>query len=82
MASIRENNWTKNYKKLRDFVLLNKQFPAKSDVENLDMLNWWKYQKKRAKLGKLTDEQRQLLLELHQMRAKKKTLDYLEKKID
>ena len=82
MASIRENNWTKNYKKLRDFVLLNKQFPAKSDVENLDMLNWWKYQKKRAKLGKLSDEQRQLLLELHQMRAKKKTLDYLEKKID
>ena len=82
MAPIRENNWTKNYKKLRDFVLLNKQFPAKSDVENLDMLNWWKYQKKRAKLGKLTDEQRQLLLELHQMRAKKKTLDYLEKKID
>ena len=82
MASIRENNWTKNYKKLRDFVLLTKQFPAKSDVENLDKLNWWKYQKKRAKLGKLTDEQRQLLLELHLMRAKKKSLDYLEKKID
>lgn len=82
MASIRENNWTKNYKKLREFVLLTKQFPAKSDVENLDMLNWWKYQKKRAKLGKLTDEQRQLLLELHLMRAKKKSLDYLEKKID
>lgn len=68
MLGANECKWRENYEALRKYVETHRQFPDKKKVENRGLLNWWKYNKKRIKLGKLNAEKMALLQELSNMR--------------
>lgn len=63
-----ELKWNKNYKELLDYVMLYGQLPDKKKVENRRLLNWWKYNRKLLKNGKLAEDRAQLLEQLGNMR--------------
>ena len=63
-----EHNWRKNYNALKKYVATHGQFPDKKKVENRGLLNWWKYNKKRRKLGKIDADKVALLHALSCMR--------------
>lgn len=49
------------------------QLPDKKKPYNHDLINWWKYNKKRVKAGKQTAERVALLRKLNDMRLVKRT---------
>lgn len=63
-----EHNWLANYNELKEYISVHHHLPDKKKVENRGLLNWWKYNKKRIKLGKIDDEKIALLQELSDMR--------------
>jgi len=67
MAGINEKKWLENYRALHRYVEERRRLPQKTVVEGRGMLNWWKYNKKRRKLGALTEEQIRMLDELKAM---------------
>lgn len=69
MAMKNELKWQENYKQLRAYILEHHQLPDKKKVENRGLLNWWKYNKKLIKLGKLDAERIALLEALSAMRT-------------
>ena len=54
-VSKREQNWQEHYAQLLAYVQEHRHLPDKRKVENRGLLNWWKYNKKLAKLGKLSE---------------------------
>lgn len=64
----REDNWQNNYLALKEYVALNRHLPDKKKIENRGLLNWWKYQKKCMKLGKLDAAKLMMLQQLSDMR--------------
>lgn len=44
----REEQWLANYERLKAYIALYHQLPAKTRVENRGLLNWWKYNKRLA----------------------------------
>lgn len=68
MASLNDMKWQAHYEELREYLEAHRQLPDKKKVEHRGLLNWWKYNKKLAKSGKLGDEWRQQLAELNAMR--------------
>ncbi len=68
MATVNETKWLAKYQQLKDYVEQYHQLPDKKKVENRGLLNWWKYNKKLAKLGKLSEEKLQMLQELSDSR--------------
>lgn len=64
-----ELKWNENYRLLKEYVEIHHQLPDKKKSENRGLLNWWKYNKKCAKLHKLTPERVRLLEELNEMRT-------------
>lgn len=65
---ITEIKWLRNYELLKAFVCEHHHLPDKRRVENRGLLNWWKYNQKLIKQGKLSDERVRLLRELSEMR--------------
>lgn len=63
-----ETKWQAKYQQLKDYVEQHHQLPDKKKVENRGLLNWWKYNKKLAKLGKLSEEKLRMLQELSDSR--------------
>lgn len=63
-----ETKWLAKYQQLKDYVEQYHQLPDKKKVENRGLLNWWKYNKKLAKLDKLSEEKLQMLQELSDSR--------------
>ena len=63
-----EAKWLAKYQQLKDYVEQHRQLPDKKKVENRGLLNWWKYNKKLAKLGKLSEEKLRMLQELSDSR--------------
>lgn len=63
-----EINWLSNYNALKEYIAEHRHLPDKKKVENRGLLNWWKYNKKRIKNGKLDAEHIALLQELSDMR--------------
>ncbi len=63
-----EQKWFEKYELLKEYVKIHHQFPDKKKVENRSLLNWWKYNKKRIKEGKVKDDKLILLEELSNMR--------------
>lgn len=49
----RAEAWQDNYDALCAYVKVHRQFPDKKKEESRGLLNWWKYNKKRIKQGKL-----------------------------
>lgn len=68
MAMINDMKWQGHYDELKAYLVEHRQLPDKKKMENRGLLNWWKYNKKLAKSGKLTDERRQKLAELNALR--------------
>lgn len=64
----REANWYRNYQELKTYIEQHGQLPDKKKVENRGLLNWWKYNMKMVKQGKMEPEKERLLAELGQMR--------------
>ena len=60
----REEQWLANYDRLKAYIALYHQLPAKTRVENRGLLNWWKYNKRLARDGRLPAEKAALLREL------------------
>ena len=65
----RDEQWFNNYALLKAFIEETGHLPNKKKVENRGLLNWWKYNKKLIKAGKLDAERMQLLDELSNMRT-------------
>lgn len=68
MATVNETKWLAKYQQLKGYVEQYHQLPDKKKVENRGLLNWWKYNKKLAKLDKLSEEKLQMLQELSDSR--------------
>ena len=67
-----ERNWMANYNALKEYIYANRHLPDKRKVENRGLLNWWKYNKKRIKLGKIDEQKLRMLQELSDMRNMEK----------
>lgn len=64
-----EDNWLAKYTALRDHVEAHGHLTDRHTQLN----HWWKYQKKKRKEGKLTEEQERLLDELMGLRTHEHT---------
>jgi putative ribosome biogenesis GTPase RsgA len=51
-----EERWQKRYEEVEDFIEENKRNPSKHRIEEHDMLNWVKQQRKLVNAGKLKAE--------------------------
>ena len=69
MGKKTDNIWMENYLQLKAYIQMHHQMPDKKKIENRGLLNWWKYNKKRLKAGKLELEKVERLLELSNMRT-------------
>lgn len=68
MATVNETKWLAKYLLLKEYVEQHHQLPDKKKVENRGLLNWWKYNKKLAKQGKLSEEKLRMLQDLSDSR--------------
>lgn len=71
MRTKNEEKWLSHYKALRCYLKANHQLPDKKKVENRGLLNWWKYNKRLLKTGRLTEERLELLRQLNALRYNK-----------
>lgn len=60
--------WQNNYVMLKAYIEEYGQLPDKKKVEARALLNWWKYNRKLIRAGKLDSERTKLLEELSMMR--------------
>ena len=51
-----EERWQKRYEEVKNFIETNKRNPSKHRIEEHDMLNWVKANRKRMNAGKLKPE--------------------------
>ena len=51
-----DTRWIKRYEEVVDFIESNHRNPSKHRIEEHDMLNWVKQQRKLLNAGKLKDE--------------------------
>lgn len=68
MTTRNEQKWQENYAQLKRYIEEHRHLPDKKKVEYRGLLNWWKYNKKLIKQGKLDMERMVLLQELSNMR--------------
>ena len=68
MTTANDNRWIANYNELRKYIYAYGHLPDKKKVNNRRLLNWWKYNKKLIKQGKLGEERLRLMQELSNMR--------------
>ena len=64
----RAEAWQDNYDALCAYVKVHRQFPDKKKEESRGLLNWWKYNKKRIKQGKMDQRRIEMLQKLSDMR--------------
>ena len=66
--------WQKRYQEVKDFIEVNKRNPSKHRIEEHDMLNWCKANRKALNAGKMKPERvekfRKLLEMTEQYRRK------------
>lgn len=71
MRTKNEEKRLSHYKALHCYLEANHQLPDKKKVENRGLLNWWKYNKRLLKTGRLTEERLELLRQLNALRYNK-----------
>ncbi len=64
----KEETWLLNYAKLMAYVVDHRQLPDKKKVENRGLLNWWKYNIKQLKQGKMDATRSRMLAVLSDAR--------------
>ena len=74
MGIINDTRWQENYEQLRAYIIAHRHLPDKKKVENRGLINWWKYNTKLIKQGKISAERHQLLIELSGMRELSNTV--------
>lgn len=67
-TTVKEQRWLDNYILLKEYIMEYRHLPNKKKVENRGLLNWWKYNQKLVKQGKIGEEKIKLLNELSEMR--------------
>ena len=69
-----DEKWLMNYQEVKDFIETNKRNPSKHRIEEHDMLNWLKANRKLVNAGKMRSERvekfRELLAMTEQYRRK------------
>lgn len=73
MASKNEENCKLRYDELCEYISVHKHLPDKHKETDRNKLSWWKSQMKKKKVGKLTEEQEQLLQILADSRSTEHT---------
>ena len=66
--SRRESIWNMRYAELKAYIEELGQLPDKRRVDNRALLNWWKYNRRLLKNGKLDEERTLLIINLGNMR--------------
>ena len=51
-----DEKWLMNYQEVKDFIEINKRNPSKHRIEEHNMLNWLKSNRKVMNAGKLKEE--------------------------
>ena len=69
MITLNEMKWRSNYNELLSYVKEHHQLPDKKKPEFRHLINWWKYNKRCYKKGKLTAERIVLLRKLSDLRT-------------
>ena len=64
-----EDNWLANYEALKQWTLEHGHFPNRAKIEGQGLLNWYKYNAKLIKQGKLAPEREKMIRELENMRS-------------
>lgn len=64
--------WEENYKALSDYVLEYGHFPGKNQNDSRALLNWWKYNRKCVKLGRIDEPRVARLKALSELRVCKR----------
>ena len=59
-----EERWQKRYEEVVDFIEVNKRNPSKHRIEEHDMLNWLKANRKALNAGKMKPERVEKFKEL------------------
>ena len=68
MANRNDLRWQNNYEALKAYIEEHHYLPDKRKVENRKLVNWWKYNRRRIRLGKIDPERARKLEELSNMR--------------
>lgn len=70
-----EERWQKRYEEVVHFVEINKRNPSKHRIEEHDMLNWLKQQRKSINAGKMKPERVEMFKRLQELAEKYKRVN-------
>ena len=70
MATRNEQKWQANFNKLKAYIEEHGQLPDKKKEPERNLLNWWKYNKRLIKQGKMDAERYVKLMMLSNMRVR------------
>ena len=73
-----EERWLKQYEEVTQFVETNKRNPSKHRIEEHDMLNWLKANRKAMNAGKMKQERVEKFKKLLEMREQYKRKNQYE----
>ncbi len=68
-----ELKWLAHYNELLSYVEEHHQLPDKKKPDNRNLLNWWKYNRKCIKAGKLNADRLEKLRKINEMRYERIT---------
>ena len=68
-----ELKWLAHYNELLSYVEEHHQLPDKKKPDNRNLLNWWKYNRKCIKTGKLIADRLEKLRKINEMRYERIT---------
>lgn len=71
MAVTRDEKWMDKYRAMEAYLSVHHQLPDKKKMTNRGLLDWWKYNRKCMKMGKLNSENIEMLRGLNEMRINK-----------
>lgn len=69
MEGIRSSKWKRRYEMLLQFVREHQRYPSRHHVEEHQLLNWLKYNRKLINKGELDPERVKLIEQLQSLRA-------------
>lgn len=73
-----EERWNTRYEEVRTFIETNKRNPSKHRIEEHDMLNWVKANRKALNAGKMKDERVERFKELLELMEENKHVNQYE----
>ena len=68
-----ESKWLAHYNELLSYMEEHHQLPDKKKPDNRNLLNWWKYNRKCIKAGKLNADRLEKLRKINEMRYERIT---------